>query len=446
MNIKKLLLIILSLIIIGVLGYVVFLLVSADNKDSLGSSGEAVDVSSHDQKISEWREEGRTGISAEKGLLKSWPVEGPRLIWSNSELPKGHSSVTFGNDLIYLTGNDDNNDILIALDPYGKIKWQTPYGRMWKASHPESRCSPTVEGDKVYVSSGFGDLACIDGITGTIIWSVKASENNKGTYGSWGIAESLIIDGEKIYYTSGGPETMTIALNKATGELIWRTGSLNVPASYSSPVLIDYTDYKLLVNVSPIFVFGVDVTDGTIVWKINHHQALGKSNDGDDGQILCVTPVFHDNAIFVTGGYNHGGLLIELSENGRKASVKWTNTDFDVHHGGVVLVDGYIYGANWLNNGNGNWCCVDWNTGKTMWEEHWKCKGSIIYADGLLYIYDEKSGFAGLLRPDPGKFELVSNFRVRAGSGPHWAHPVIHNGVLYLRHGEALLAYDIREK
>jgi outer membrane protein assembly factor BamB len=443
---KRLLMIVLTLVVVGVIGYAIFLLLFSNSSDSSASSGGEVDLSSGNQKISEWREEDRTGISAEKGLLKSWPAEGPQLIWSNSELPKGHSSVTFGNNTIYLTGNDDQNDILVALDSYGKVKWQTPYGRMWKASNPESRCTPTVEGDKVYVSSGFGDLACIDGNTGSIIWSVKASEIYKGTYGSWGIAESLIIDGEKIYFTTGGPETMTIALNKATGELIWKTESLNVPASYSSPVLIDYNDYKLLVNVSPIFVYGVDVTDGTIVWNINHHKALGKSNDGDDGQILCVTPVFHDNKIYFTGGYNHGSILIDLSENGRKASVKWTNTDLDVHHGGVVLVDGYIYGANWLNNGNGNWCCVDWNTGKTMWEEHWKCKGSVIYADGMLYIYDEKTGFAGLIRPNPEKFELVSNFRVKAGSGPYWAHPVIHNGILYLRHGEALLAYDIREK
>lgn len=443
---KKILMIILSLVIVGVIGYVIYLIVFQENSGSSATTGEAVDLSTGGQAVSEWREENRTGISAETGLLKSWPAEEPRLIWMNNELPKGHSSVTFGNNSIYLTGNDDENDILISLDAYGKIKWQTPYGRMWKASHPESRCSPTVEGDRVYVSSGFGDLACIDGTTGKILWSVKASEINKGTYGSWGIAESLIIDGEKIYYTSGGPETMTIALNKADGGLIWRTESLNVPASYCSPVLIDYNDYKLLVNVSPIYVYGVDVTDGTIVWKINHHQALGKEGEGDDGQILCVTPVYKDNKIYFTGGYNHGSLLIELVDNGRKASVKWTNMDLDVHHGGVVLIDGFIYGSNWINNGNGNWCCVDWNTGKTMWEQHWKCKGSIIYADGLLYIYDEKTGFAGLLKPDPGKFDLVSNFRIKAGSGPYWAHPVIHNGVLYLRHGEALMAYDIKEK
>ncbi|HBE39624.1 MAG TPA: alcohol dehydrogenase [Bacteroidales bacterium] len=368
------------------------------------------------------------------------------MIWSNVKLPKGHSSVTFGNNTIYLTGNGDKNDVLVALDQYGKIKWQTPYGRMWEASHPESRCTPTVEGDKVYVSSGFGDLACIDGITGEIIWSVKASEIYKGTYGSWGIAESLIIDGNKIYYTTGGPETMTISLNKTSGELIWKTESLNAPASYSSPILIDFDEYKLLVNISPVYVFGVDVTYGTILWKINHLEALGKTGRSDTRQILCVTPLWYNDRIFFTGGYNHGSVMIDLSDNGRKASVVWTNTDLDVHHGGVVLVDGYIYGANWLNNGNGNWCCVDWQTGKTMWEEHWKCKGSVISAEGLLYFYEEKTGYIALVKPDPEKFEMLSNFRVKPGSGPYWAHPVIHNDVLYLRHGEALLAYDIKEK
>lgn len=446
LKMKKILLTVLVLVIIGVIGYVVFLLISSDKKGVASFSGEAVDVSTSMQKISEWREEDRTGFSAETGLLKQWPSEGPRLIWSNIELPKGHSSVTFGNNTIYLTGNDDKNDVLVALDSYGKIKWTTPYGRMWAASHPESRCSPTVDGDKIYVSSGFGDLACIDGNAGNILWSLKASETYKGTYGSWGIAESLIIDGEKLYFTTGGLETMTIAINKKTGELIWKTESLNVPASYSSPILLNYEGYRLLVNVSPVYVYGVDVTDGSILWKINHMEALGKEDDGKGSQILCVTPLWHNNKILFTGGYNHGSVMIDLTDNGKKASVAWTNTDFDVHHGGVVLVDGYIYGSNWINNGNGNWCCVDWNSGKMMWEEQWKCKGSIIFADGMLYLYEEKTGFAGLVKPNPEKFELASSFKVQEGSGPYWAHPVIHNGILYLRHGEALMAYDIKEE
>ncbi len=168
------------------------------------------------QDISEWREENRTGVSAETGLLKSWPAEGPTLLWSNLELTKGNSSASFGKNKIYITGLKDGNDILYALDMNGKILWQTVMGRAWTDSYPESRATPTVEGNMVYTCSGYGDLACIDGTTGNIIWSYKASELNKGTYGKWGIAESLLIDGDKLYFSPGGPETMTIALKKST--------------------------------------------------------------------------------------------------------------------------------------------------------------------------------------------------------------------------------------
>ncbi|MCJ7819883.1 MAG: PQQ-like beta-propeller repeat protein, partial [Bacteroidales bacterium] len=208
---KKLLIIVPALVVIGVIGYAVLYLISLDKKISSDSVEKSVELSDN-QEISEWREEDRTGVSAETGLLKIWPEEGPELIMSNADLPKGHSSVTFSNNTIYLTGNDGQNDMLVALDTYGKIKWVTPYGRSWTASNPESRCTPTAEGDRVYVSSGFGDIACIDGISGKILWSLKDSEIYKGTYGQWGIAESLIIDGQKLYFTPGGPETNTIAL------------------------------------------------------------------------------------------------------------------------------------------------------------------------------------------------------------------------------------------
>lgn len=153
------------------------------------------------QDISEWREENRTGVSADTGLLKSWPAAGPTLLWSNLQLPKGYSSVSFGNNLIYITGIKGEDDVLYALDMSGNIMWQTITGRAWNESYPESRSTPTVEGNRVYTASGYGDLACIDGITGKIIWSYKASEMNKGTYGDWGIAESILIDGDNLFYT-----------------------------------------------------------------------------------------------------------------------------------------------------------------------------------------------------------------------------------------------------
>lgn len=394
------------------------------------------------QEISEWREENRTGNSAETGLLKSWPDSGPALLWTNSDLARGHSSVTFGNNKIYTTGNIGNDDILFALDMNGKILWQTVFGRAWTQSNPESRATPTVEGNRVYCTSGSGDLACIDGNTGKIIWTYKASEIHKGTFGMWGIAESMLIDGNKVFFSPGGPETMTIALDKTTGKLIWKSASLGDKPGYVSPILITYGGRKMIINVSLGHIFAVDPSNGEIIWKVAHEPG-----DSRWDLIKCVTPLYNNGRIYVTGGYDTGGMMVEIAKDGKSAKVIWTDKVLDVHHGGVVLVDGYIYGANWLSNSNGNWCCIEWNTGKKMWEEHWNNKGSIIYADGMLYIYDERNGNVGLLKPNPQKFDLVSSFKVTQGvSGPYWSHPVIHDGILYLRHLNALMAYNIKAK
>ena len=397
------------------------------------------------QVISEWREKSRTGVSAETGLLKSWPTDGPVLLWCNAELSKGYSSVSFGMNTIYTTGIKDSVDVLYALDLNGRMLWQTAMGRAWSESFPESRATPTVEGNCVYTSSGYGDLACIDGITGKIIWSYKASELNKGTYGKWGIAESLLLDGNKLYFSPGGPETMSIALDKATGNVLWRSASLDDKPGYVSPILVNHAGEKMIVNVSMDHVFAVDALNGEILWKVAHVKPASFKPGWE--LIKCVTPVYHDSMVYVTGGYNTGGMMIRIADDGKNADVVWTDSVLDVHHGGVVLVDGYLYGSNWLNNGDGNWCCIEWNTGKKMWEEHWKCKGSIISAQGMLYIYDEKKGYVGLLKATPEKFNLVSSFQVTQGSsGPFWAHPVIQNGILYLRHSNALMAYDIKQK
>jgi outer membrane protein assembly factor BamB len=392
------------------------------------------------QKISEWRPENRTGISAETGLLRSWPANGPEMLWFNQDLPAGFSSMAFSKNTIYLTGLSDKNDVLVALDTAGKIKWQVPYGRCWNGSNPESRCTPTVEGNHVYVSSGRGDIACIDSNKGTIIWSVQASDIYKGTFGAWGIAESLLIDGDKLYFTPGGPETMTIALNKNTGKLIWKSESLRDNPGYVSPILVTFSGKRFIVNVSASYIFAVEASTGKILWKIKHLDI----NPEKAEEIKCVTPVYHEGKIYVTGGYDHGGIMLNLTDGGNNATVAWTDNVLDVHHGGVVLLNGYIYGSNWLNNSDGNWCCIDWNTGKKKYEEHWKCKGSIISAEGLLYICDEKSGYMGLVNANPQKFDLISSFKISKGSGPYWAHPVIHNGKLFFRHGKVLMALRIK--
>ncbi len=395
------------------------------------------------QKISEWRPENRTGVSAETGLMKSWPAAGPTLLWSNLELGKGYSQPSFGAKVIYITGTKDTVDVLYALSMEGSILWQTVVGRAWKGSNnPESRATPTVEGNKVYTCSGNGDLACIDATNGKVIWSYKASELNKGTFGRWGIAESLLVEGDKVFFSPGGPETMTLALNKTTGSVIWKSKTLNDKPAYVSPILVNYAGKKMIINVSLGHMFGLDVSNGEILWSVAYPTTAPW---GD--HILCTTPIFKDGMVYMTGGYDFGGIMVKIANDGKSANIVWTDPTLDDHHGGVVLVNGYIYGSNWLNNPNGNWCCIEWNTGKKMWEQPWNCKGSIISAEGMLYIYEEKNGNVGFVRADPEKFDLVSSFKVTLGdAGPYWAHPVIHNGILYLRHSNALMAYNIKAK
>jgi outer membrane protein assembly factor BamB len=393
-----------------------------------------------------WREKDRTGVSPETGLLKSWPDGGPALLWTNLDLPNGYSSPAFGKDLLYITGTKDSLDILLALDLNGKTVWQTAIGRAWKGSFPDSRSTPTVEGDKVYTSSGVGDVACTDAASGTIIWSYKGSELNKGTFGNWGIAESILIDGDRLFFTPGGPETTTIALNKATGAVIWKSASLGDKPGYVSPILVNYAGKHIVINASLGHVFAIDAANGEILWKVVLELPEKTRQAGRD-LINCVTPLYQDGMVYFTAGYDYGGKMIKMAPDLKSAEVVWSDQVLDVHHGGVVLINGYIYGANWLNNGNGNWCCIEWKTGTKMWEQVWNCKGSIIAAEGLLYIYDEKKGNVGLLKATPEKFDLISSFQVTQGNtGPFWAHPVINNGVLYLRHTNALMAYDIKLK
>lgn len=394
------------------------------------------------QEIAEWRGPGRTGVYNDTALLKKWPAEGPEMIWSLDSLPAGYSSVSVANNLIYFTGIEDTLDVVIAVDVNGNIKWKTPYGRAWENSYNLSRCTPTVDSNRLYVSSGWGDIACLDAFNGEVIWADQASEKFEGTYGRWGISESLLVVDNKVIYTPGGDKTSIVAYNKMTGELIWQSESLKDNPSYTSPMITEWGGKKMIINATQSFLFGVEPDSGTILWKYNIGVYAGgewRSNNQTN------TPLFHEGRIFYTSGYDHKCVMIELSEEGDAAYFYWISDKLDVHHGGVVRLGDYIYGANWKNNRMGSWVCLEWNTGELKYETEWENKGAIISADSMLYCYEEKNGHIALVKATPEIFEVISSFKVPFGEGPHWSHLVIHEGILYVRHGSALMAYSITD-
>jgi len=399
--------------------------------------------------IPQWRGPERDGIYPETGLLQSWPDGGPPLLWSVDGIGKGYSSAVSDGKTIYVTGMNENTDVLFAIDNTGKIIWQKEFGPSWTGSFPETRCTPTVVDGRVYVISGKGNMACFDANDGSTTWSFDAYSKFEGVCGDWGVCESLLISGDRIFYSPGGKKTTMVAIDKNNGETIWMSESLDDMSAYVSPRMIRYGNRDIVVNVMNDNLIGVDAENGTILWKYNYGALFpeeGLKVWPGAPHTNTITPLFKDGRLYITGGYNHVGAMFSLSDDASSISLAWTDTTLDCHHGGVVLVDGNIYGSNWFDNSRGNWCCIGWENGKPHWEHKWFTKGSIIYADGMLYCFEEKNGNLGLVRPDPGKFEMVSSFKIEQGKGPYWSHPAIADGVLYVRHGDILLAYDIKNK
>ena len=394
------------------------------------------------QDVVEWRGANRSGIYPDQNLLKSWPDSGPQLLLELKDIGNGYSSAVVCNNLIFVTGLKDTLDVVSCYDMNGQKKWETVYGRAWERTYPETRCTPTIENDRIYLVSGMGQVGCVDAISGKLIWTVDAQTEYKGEPHKWGIAESVAISDKAVFYVTGGEETSVVALNKTDGTLMWKSKSLGGTRAYASSVIIEKAGIRLLLAQTAKDLMAINIVNGEMIWTYN----LAQHHTGEMGKGANTnTPLFYNDEIFITSGYDHPALMLSLASDGRSVLLKWTNPDFDNHLGGVVKLGESIFGSNWIKNGNGNWMCVDWNTGKTRYETPWFNKGPIISADGMLYCYDEKSGNLALAKPNPDKFEVVSSFKINKGVGPHWAHPTIYDGKLFVRHGESLMVYNLRK-
>jgi outer membrane protein assembly factor BamB len=389
----------------------------------------------------EWRGPQRTGIYNETGLLKKWPDGGPKLVWEFNEAGFGYTSATVTDDAVYLTGRKGENDVLTALTPEGKKKWEIAYGKAWTANHDGSRCIPTVFNGNIFLVSGSGDVVCV-----TKEGKIKWTKNHFSLYGSkplmFGISESPLVFDNMVIVTPGGKKASIVAFNISNGNVIWEAEPIDDAPQYVSPKLIEHGGKKIIVTVMATYIVGVNAKDGKILWKedyvaVSRSQPVSRKNH-------AITPIFHDGELFVGNGYNFIALKYKLSSDGGSVTKIWENKSFDPQLGGVVLLGNYLYGSTHEARPADSWSCVDWNTGKTLWTERWYSRGSVISADGMLYLFEERSGHVALARPNPTKLEIVNEFQIKKGQGPFWAHPVIKNGKLFIRHGEFLGVYQIK--
>jgi outer membrane protein assembly factor BamB len=398
-------------------------------------------ISSFGQVV-QWRGEKRDGYFKASGLMKTWPANGPEMVLKVEKLGKGYSSPVVANQTIYVTGMIDTLDYLTAVDFQGKIKWQVPYGHSWYQSFPETRSTPTIEGDRVYVVGGMGRLVCIDANTGKERWAVDVDKDFKAEWHMWGVSETPLIVDDKVICTPGGKETSVVAFDKMTGKLIWKSESVGGQRAYASPTIYEYKNFRFILAVTATNLIALNPESGKVAWNYKYYKnELWKDQPG---LIWTNTPVFKNDEIFLSMGYDYPAVMLKMDPSGTSVSEKWTNNVLDNHHHGVLVAGDYIYGSNWISNGKGKWVCLKWDTGELQYETDWINKGALVGADDLFYVYEEKTGTVGLIKPNPVKWDVISTFKVTNGTGPHWAHPFIKDGKLYLRHGEVLMVYNIK--
>ena len=399
-------------------------------------------VNSSIAQIAQWRGPERNGIFPDSLLLKTWPEEGPQKLFVTEGLGKSYSSTIATKQFIYTTGNIDTIEHLSCIDLDGNIVWQKPYGRSWNQSFADARCTPTRENDRIYVLSGLDLLSCFNARTGTLIWQADIHQQYKSKWDMFGVSESLLLVDDKIIVSPAGDETTIIALNKLSGELIWKSKTLNAKRSNISPILIDHCGKKYIISATQTHALSVDAENGKLCWTYHYNHL---SDNGDNTTILANSPIYKDSCLWLSNGWDQPSVMLNIAPDGQSVSEKFIDQTFDNQNHGVVLIDGFLYGSSFTGRNSGKWVCMNWETGEIVWIGDFHNKGPIISADGMLYCLDEKRGNLGLIEASPENFKVISSFQIKEGKGPHWSRPSIYNGMLLIRHGDVMVAYDIRQ-
>jgi outer membrane protein assembly factor BamB len=390
----------------------------------------------------------RSAVAKETGLLEKWPAEGPPVVWKAEGAGRGYSSLAVAGHRVFTLGDapsvaEDEDEYLVSFDrDTGKVLWHSKTGEPWakgKETWQSSRSTPTVDGDRVYVLTAFGELICFDAADGSEKWRKSLPDDFGGEKAdNWGYSESVLVDGDRVVCTPGGPEATMVALDKESGELVWKaTRPDEIGAGHSSIVISEVGGTRVYVQATGSGPLGVRASDGKVLWSYPIEKTTA----------VIPTPIVRGDLVFYSIGYKRGGVLLQQipGDDGQVEIKEIYPLDVKLanKHGGVVLVGDHVYGDS---DDAGILWCAELMTGEIVWKKRGSGKGSasVAAADGKLYIHFA-DGTMVLALADPKEYVEISSFTVPgSGDRPSWSHPVIVDGSLYVREQDQIVRYDIK--
>lgn len=412
------------------------------------SSGST--ASSADGNWARWRGPNQSNVSSETGLLKKWPSSGPEKLWSFDKAGHGYSSMIVVDGTLYTVGVRDSDAMAIAIDAEtGQEKWSTKFGEDDAEGYNAgwgngTRSTPSYDDGMIYVVGVKGEVACLNAEDGKLEWSKHLVDDFGGTPGGWGFAESPLVDGDLVIVAPGGMDAGIVALDKKTGATKWKSDEVTPgKAEYSSTLAIDFNGVRQYVHLFEKEAVSVSAEDGKLLWSVSWPRGA---------TAVIPTPIFKDGYLYITSGYKAGSKLAKIGPN-NEVEVVWDDEDvMMVHHGGVVEIDGYVYGFS--DSKEGGLVCQNLMTGEKVWNQRdmpSMAKGAVFAADGMLYCLSENDGMVTLVEATPkgysekGQFKLEPQSDQRHVKGKVWSHPLVIDGKLYLRDQELIHCYDVSD-
>ncbi len=388
--------------------------------------------------VYQWRGEERNGIFPDTNLLEKWPEEGPEELWAIEGLGNGHGSPTFTEDNFFITGEKDSMAIIQCYSIDGVKQWQTVLGREYVKSYPGSRSAPTIAGKLLYTVTGMGNLYCVDIREGKVIWSKDFVNDAAGIPTMHGFTEAPVIDGEKVFWVPGGKEMNVAALNRFTGDIIWMSEGMGERSGYNQGNLIKLPERNIFVTFSAYNLMGFDSETGELLWSHAQDNLKPEERILGMGDTHTNSVLYDDGYIYYQAGDGNCGIKLELSEDGSIISEIWRNKGFDGYMGGIIKYGDHLFGGATVKP---ELRAINATTG-LLTDSLRIGPGALIGADNMLYYYSQ-AGKLYLLSHDNGKINEVSSFRITKGKLQHFSHPVINEGILYQRHGDVLMAFNI---